>query len=538
MNAGNMTLLKLADKLVREGHYAQALETILQARQEDPANRYAEAYEERVRALLPPQPTDIEPEKSRGPEGQVETPPLTGSENIVEILGKANEAVSCNDFSGALELIGQARKLKPDDSDIKALEEHVRMTCSTSAIDLTPGHEQEIIHATIRAYEDEVHALAARGEFEEAKELLARALMLDPADSDLRACEELIYAAAILDRQQTEAHTLAADMVQQAEPDPGIAITSDAPRVPGVGVTSDAPRVPGVEITQDAPRVPDVGITQDEPRVQGVGVTSDAPRVPDVGITQDEPRVQGVGIVSDAPRVPGVETTSDAPRVPGVGIAPDAPPIPGVGITQDAPRVPDVQSVKDVPPAPGIKPITDAVLGQGPDPAGKPATAQHADASAAKSPAAGPSSAATRQGEINQHLNAARVFRDSGAYDEALTEIAFGCIIDPVHEGLHALEESVWAAKASRTADDESARSSGDCNRRIRLQILVAEEFARSGEFAQALDGLAKAYVIDPANNELKRAEVRIRQQEIRHHQAAAQPLTLVYHHDRAANAE
>jgi len=51
-------------------------------------------------------------------------------------------------------------------------------------------------------------------------------------------------------------------------------------------------------------------------------------------------------------------------------------------------------------------------------------------------------------------------------------------------------------------------------------------------------NGLAKAYVIDPSNNELKRAEVRIRQQEIRHHQAAAQPLTLVYHHERVANAE
>jgi hypothetical protein len=145
---------------------------------------------------------------------------------------------------------------------------------------------------------------------------------------------------------------------------------------------------------------------------------------------------------------------------------------------------------------------------------------------------------ATRRAELNQHLNAARVLCNGGAYDEALTEIALGYIIDPMDERLHALEESVWTAKAARTAADESPRSSGDCSRRIKLQILAAEEFARSGEFTRALDGLAKAYVIDPSNNELKRAEVRIRQQEIRHHQAAAQPLTLVYHHERVANAE
>ena len=46
--------LKLADKLIREGNLAGALAAIQKARQEDPSNRYAEAYEERVLALMPP----------------------------------------------------------------------------------------------------------------------------------------------------------------------------------------------------------------------------------------------------------------------------------------------------------------------------------------------------------------------------------------------------------------------------------------------------------------------------------------------------
>ena len=432
MNAGNITLLKLADKLVREGHYVQALGAILKARQEDPANRYAEAYEERVRALLPTLQTDIEPGKNQGPESQDETSLFTSIEEIVALLGKANEALSCNDFPGALELIGQARALDPDDVDIKALEEHVRTTCSNSPIDLTPGHEQEIIRGTIRAYEDEVYELAGLGEYEEAKELLARALVLDPADNDLRACERLIHAAAKVDRQRTEVCMLAAHAVQRIEPDPS----------------------------------------------------------------------------------------------------------PDLASAVDTHLVLDVHYVTDTPPPPDIKPATEAGPAQEPAPAGEPVAAPQAEPAVAKDAVAGMSRTAARRAELNQHLNAARVLCTGGAYDEALTEIALGYIIDPMHEGLHALEESVWTAKASRTAADESPRSSGDCSRRIKLQILAAEEFARSGEFTRALDGLAKAYVIDPSNNELKRAEVRIRQQEIRHHQAAAQPLTLVYHHERVANAE
>ncbi len=44
--------LKQADKLVREGSFASALEEIAKARARDPRNLYALAYEERVRSLL------------------------------------------------------------------------------------------------------------------------------------------------------------------------------------------------------------------------------------------------------------------------------------------------------------------------------------------------------------------------------------------------------------------------------------------------------------------------------------------------------
>jgi tetratricopeptide (TPR) repeat protein len=445
MNAGNITLLKLADKLVREGHLAQALGAILRARQEDPANRYAEAYEERIRGLLQTQQTDDKPDECPAPECKVETPFFNSIEEIVALLGRANEALAGNDFPEALELIGKARELDPDDADIKALEEHVRITCNSSPIDMTPGHEQEVIRGTIRAYEDEVYELAAQGEYGEATDLLARALMIDPSDNDLRACERLIHAAAKVERQFAEASMLAAYVVQGTETDP----------TPGSESETAELRTPGIELVVHACRTPEVQSN------------TAAPPMPEAG-------------TSDA--APAQEPAGD--------------------------RAGDC--------APAQQPVRTAAMGQPP----------------------GTGSAATRRAEIAQHLNAARVLCNGGAYDEALTEIALGYILDPMHAGLHEIEDAVWAAKASCAAADHTPQSSGDCSRRIRLQILAAEEFARSGEFTRALDGLAKAYVIDPANNELKRAEVRIRQQEIRHHQAAAQPLTLVYHHERVANAE
>ncbi len=156
----------------------------------------------------------------RPPNARTEKSLLDSIEEIVALLGGANEALAGNDFPAALELIGKARKLDPDDADIKALEEHVRMTCNSSPIDTTPGHEQEIIRGTIRAYEDEVYELAAQGEYGEATDLLARALMLDPADNDLRACERLIHAAAKVERQFAEASMLAVHAVGGIEPDP------------------------------------------------------------------------------------------------------------------------------------------------------------------------------------------------------------------------------------------------------------------------------------------------------------------------------
>lgn len=146
---------------------------------------------------------------------------------------------------------------------------------------------------------------------------------------------------------------------------------------------------------------------------------------------------------------------------------------------------------------------------------------------------------ARRAQRLHHHIARSRELLTSASYDEALTEVALGLVIDPESLSLHALEQVIWKEKNDHAAMEASARASSEHGRLIRLYLLSAEEFTRGGEFNRALDEVAKAYTLDPTNTDVKRIEVKIRQQELRHHkQAAEPPLKLIYHHDRAANGE
>jgi tetratricopeptide (TPR) repeat protein len=363
----NTSALKLADKLIREGNLAAALAAIQKARQEDPSNRYAEAYEERVLALMPPRegraPAPPPPIPAVSPKPVEPAMPLA---EIVDLLSQAYAALSDNDFSGALVILGQARQLDPGNSDITALEEEISAAMSAPTMETGSGEHYAVVRSTIQAYCEEACDLAARGEYDEALHLVTRGFMLDPADRDLLECERLINHSRSLVEMQRAAEESAARRVEY------------------------------------------------EKKVA-------------------EERIQ----------------------------------------------------------------------------------------------------------RLEHHVERARGLMATAAYDEALTEIALGLLLDPTAGALHTLEENVWKKKSEMTREQSEPRTSGECARLIRLHILAAEEFSRSGDFTRALDGLAKAYVMDPTNTDVKRAEIKIRQQELRHHQQSANtPLKLIYQYDRVVNGE
>ncbi len=371
LNTNNMALLRLADKLVRDGDHNGALTAIMKAREMDPTNRYAEAYEERVRSLLASGVPGTGGSGPGTPDAAGDASPTTAAPcsrlaEIVALLDQANSAIARADFPEALEYIGRARQLDPENGDICALEEQVRGACDSASPTSTENLQDfEIVRSTLEAYTSEAMELTAIGEYEEALHLVTKGFVLDPANEHLREAERHIIAARQIAEAHQEAQVFAAEHYQRL-----------------------------LEREQ------------------------------------------------------------------------------------------------------------------------------------------------TQREEFARHLDCARTLFRNGAYDDALTEIALGYTADPGNEELQAVERAVWQAKGESPSQAEYSARHEETARIIRLHILAAEEFSKNGDFIRALDGLAKAYVLDPANKDIKRAEVRIRQAELRHHQASGSPLTLVYHHDRVVNGE
>jgi tetratricopeptide (TPR) repeat protein len=123
---------------------------------------------------------------------------------------------------------------------------------------------------------------------------------------------------------------------------------------------------------------------------------------------------------------------------------------------------------------------------------------------------------ARKQDVVRHHLYVARTCLLERAYDDALLEIALALTIDPANGDVRQLEQEVWQARTHATAREEASRYCDDTIRLMRLYLLAAEEHVRNGEFEGAIDLIAKMRALDPANPEAKKAEIKIRQLEVR----------------------
>jgi hypothetical protein len=147
---------------------------------------------------------------------------------------------------------------------------------------------------------------------------------------------------------------------------------------------------------------------------------------------------------------------------------------------------------------------------------------------------------------LREHIKQARQFFKEGNLAEALIEVTVGQSIDPRNEDLKNLEEAILATESNQDGEradedsDEQAQAGGsdEQGKLVRIHLRAADELQKQNKFSDALDEVAKAYVIDPLNKEIKKIEIRIRQNEIRHAQQTGQTLKLIYPNDKAANGE
>jgi tetratricopeptide (TPR) repeat protein len=130
-----------------------------------------------------------------------------------------------------------------------------------------------------------------------------------------------------------------------------------------------------------------------------------------------------------------------------------------------------------------------------------------------------------KQDTIRHHAYSARTHILDGTYDDALLEIALALTIEPTNRDLRELEQEAWQAKAHATARDEASRCCDGTARLTRLYLLAADEYGHHGEFNGALDLIAKMRALDPSNPDARKAEIKIRQLEVRSKQQTRETL-------------
>ena len=234
-------LLKLVDRLVKEGNFAEALRILARASDEDPKNPYVRAYEARIRVLMdqPPPKESSESGRAHGiapsPSPHADTPSALSADQrrvailskVAAIISKSNEYLGTGDFQRALEEVGRARMLDGDNPDIIGLEQRIREArqdaerfAETERERMT--REQEEAHRTemehlrreeeLRRSQEEqarraaheqrlneslsrCRTLLSSGRLKEAQNELAFALVLDPGNHAARQLEQEIARA-------------------------------------------------------------------------------------------------------------------------------------------------------------------------------------------------------------------------------------------------------------------------------------------------------------------------------------------------------
>lgn len=115
------------------------------------------------------------------------------------------------------------------------------------------------------------------------------------------------------------------------------------------------------------------------------------------------------------------------------------------------------------------------------------------------------------------HRDRAQLFYAAGQFDEALAEVALALAMDEDDAAVKDLERRIWEAKNSTPTNGQSNSTSSHTDsdsESIQQCLDDADALAVQGEYAKALDELAKAFLIDPFNEEVTSLESKIRQME------------------------
>lgn len=193
-------LLKQADRLVKEGDLASALELIVKARSFDSRHLYALAYEERVRSLLNAKQAD-QRKKEASPEASSPAAKPTSSPKV------APEETKQPDAAPALQHLSNLAIIEAQHSaTVAAQKEKAEELHKKEEEDRTRNDElrRNAIEQKIQAFLNRATLYFNKREYNRALDEIARVYLLDPVNENIHQLEEKIRKAQEDSRVQEE----------------------------------------------------------------------------------------------------------------------------------------------------------------------------------------------------------------------------------------------------------------------------------------------------------------------------------------------
>lgn len=194
-------LLKQADKLVKEGNLATALELIAKARSYDSRHLYALAYEERVRTLLNAKQAE-EAKKHAKPSADAVSPTAAAASS--EPTAEQKIAPSLQHLSN-LAIIEAQHSAAVAAQQEQAVELHRKEEEAKTKND---EMRRNAIESKIAAFLTRANGYFQRKEYNRALDEIARAYLLDPVNDRIHALEDTIRKAQEDSRRDEETERL------------------------------------------------------------------------------------------------------------------------------------------------------------------------------------------------------------------------------------------------------------------------------------------------------------------------------------------
>lgn len=442
---------------------------------------------------------------------------------VREYLDRSREHLAAGRLDESLTELAFVVVLDPLNDEVLQLERSVRDEADRrqrEALEQSRKREQEhtkrleALRVTLQKHLQEAEDLAAGNEYTAALRVITRAYLLDPLNPEVQSCEDRILQAQEQAHRRAEEDRRAAEEALRRKRDEDLRRMEHAERerLERAMRDEDATRRKADQLQiREYLRKASESLTQG----RFDSALGELALAFIIDPFDDEIRTLEQQVLRAREEAPHGDSPSAVPRPPTAAAMPPAPETTAAPLRPMAPadagreRLWHALELLD-------QRLFDEALrevekGLREDPASEDLLALRTriEESARETPTAAESGP-------HSYAHTARELLEHGLPEEALEEIRAGLRAHPGDRALRTMESEIEARRQSAATAAAGSPESSGADDPVRARLRRAEDLARAGNFSEALDEIARAYAVNPLDDEIRRMEVLIRQAESR----------------------